>query len=108
MPSLGRQGRTHVVEIGAAVRWLLERERADAAVLATTANLDPRIQAARARKYEAGAALRELQLGERKGALVEFSAAQQAVDKCGWVIRERLLTLPSTAVQRASAAPTRT
>lgn len=97
MPSRGRRGRTHLVEIGPAVRWILEeQERRCEEQLASA---DPRLAKARARKYEADAEIREMEAARRRGELVSKAEVVAEGQRFVRAWRARLLALPRQLIQ---------
>jgi phage terminase Nu1 subunit (DNA packaging protein) len=100
LPTSGRRGRTHIVPIAAGVRWVLalEAERAEAREAAAAAG--SLLEAERIKLVREQRRRLELSNRQRAGELVEVASAQKGLDQAALSIRERLITLPTTAVQR--------
>jgi phage terminase Nu1 subunit (DNA packaging protein) len=98
-------GRSHEIDAGRAVRWLLERAEAATEERVAAARANPAADQARTRKLAAEARLAELNAAEREGELVP---ADQVGDRWGRMVlalREAILALPAVAVQRGLAMP---
>lgn len=104
MPTLGRQGREHHIELAPAIRWWIDDLQARHEAELAGVSDDPALQAARRRKLEAEASLREHELREKSGAWVEVTAVEERNAARTIAARERLLALPGTAVQRGMPA----
>ncbi len=100
MPTLGREGREHHIDVATAVRWWIDDMQARHEAELAGVSDDPAMQAARRRKIEAEASLREQELRERSGLWVEVTVVDERNAARAIAVRERLLSLPMTAIQR--------
>ena len=101
MPAVRRKGPhgAHQVDVGPAIRWILDRLEADLAATAAPKE-STKAQAARERKMVAEARLAELDVAEREGEVVPAAQVGERWAQMVMAARERLLVLPAVAVQR--------
>lgn len=100
LPTLGRTGREHRVDVRAGLRWFVEDLEARHEEELAGVSDDPAIAAARRRKLEAEASLREQDLRERSCDWIRVATVDQRWADLVVACRERLLSLPPTALQR--------
>jgi len=103
LPSLGRQGREHRLDLRAALRWWLEDLEARHEAELEGASDDPAMQAARRRKLEADASLREQQLAIRSGTLIDVAVAERIGFDSARTIRESVLNVPDRIAAELAA-----
>ncbi len=96
----GRGSRGHAYDVGACVRWIRQRDRAQQERALAAAKAGSVADAARARKWTADARRSELDLRKREGELVSAVEVEQRWATIATQIRTALLGLPTRARQR--------
>jgi phage terminase Nu1 subunit (DNA packaging protein) len=95
----GRGSRGHAYDVGACVRWIRERDRAQHERALAAAKATSQADAARARKWTAEARRAELDVRKREGELVSAAEVERRWTTIGAEARNQLLGLPTRARQ---------
>jgi phage terminase Nu1 subunit (DNA packaging protein) len=95
MPALERTGTRATIALGPALQWIRARDKED--LDKAREGLDE--EGAKARKMEAEATLKELDVKEREGRLVAADEVQERWSEMLVTIRESVMAVPGTAVQ---------
>lgn len=105
MPVASRKGRANTIELGAAIRWVRERDAAVHEQQLEAARSSPDLDALRARKLEAESRIAEAEADLVEGEQVAASDVEDAWSRIAMAIREGVLSLPSRAVQAGLVTP---
>jgi phage terminase Nu1 subunit (DNA packaging protein) len=111
MPTGGRGGShgAHRIEVGPALKWLLDRAEVDAQEARDIANADPAtaeaLAAARLSKLRHESRLLELDVAEREGALVPAGDIEASWGRIVAAIKEGVLSIAAVAVQAGLVTP---
>ena len=108
LPVLHRRGGakgSHVIDLVAGIRWVRAHDKSVTQELLAQARSTPELDAIRQRKLSADARLAEANAAEREGELVPAAEVEPRWARMVTAMRERILSLPAVAVQRAIVAP---
>ena len=105
MPVASRAGRANSIDVGAAIRWRMERLAADHEEKLAEARSSPELDQIRARKMRAESRRLEAEADRVEGAQVLVADVEQAWSRIASAIREGVLSLAPRAVQIGVIAP---
>jgi phage terminase Nu1 subunit (DNA packaging protein) len=95
----GRGSRGHSYDVGACLRWIRERDRAEHEKALAAARAVSPSDSARARKLAAEAGLAELELRKRRGEIADVAEVEQRWTALVVAARNALLGVPTRAKQ---------